>query len=240
MRRWTAVAAMAAIVVAGCTDPAEKPEPPEDLTPVSGRPEPDPTTPAPAGAVTEANLPAELTWDGQALTPAPGLVDPTNEQVSVCQQNSLAYFGADASFARAYGEPGTEGFTTVVVMSFLDAEAAEFATSEWGRWIDQCDQILHNARDADQTEHLVADQPVPLPDGQGTFNQWRWAPAAESVDGATGGVEAEGLITAGDRVALIATHQGEPGPWSTTDPGAADAHPTLAAMPQVAAALTAR
>lgn len=213
LRIWHALPRLAAaaalstvLVVSGCGDPAEEPTPPEDLTPVSEQPEPDPTTPPPAGAVTDADLPEELVWGDAVLAPAPESSDP-NEQFSACQQNTLKYLGANATVARTYGPDAPDGVTKVVVMSFDDAEGAEFATSELHRWIDTCDEILRNGREATETRRLTDNEPVDVPAGEAVLDEWSWT----SDQGTQS--EIQGVVRVDNRVALVATsHMGQPQP----------------------------
>ena len=235
---WAAAVCAVLTFASGCSstpapddsDPAQSPAAPEDLTPQSGRPEPDPSTPAPQGSVTEANLPNEaLDWAGTPLEPAAETL-PTDEQFSDCQQFTLASLGPDATHAKAYGDPEGDPSAHVVVMSFPDAETAEGARTEVRRWLDTCEEILTNNGAQPPVEHAVTGHEIPGENGQNTLDQWNWT--AEAGPHA----ESQLIVLQEDRMALVMIDSA-PETWST-EPGAEDAHPALALIPQVTEALT--
>lgn len=235
------VAAALALSVAGCTSsptggpsggPADGPSrttepkaatPPQ--VPHSERPAPDPTTPAPAGGVTAAQLPraADLqslggAWaEGETVSGNPAL------HFSACQRSSLAGTGATSVQARRFTGPG--GATaTAVVLGFPGADLAAQAGRTLGEWWHDCGEVVQS-NGATEPRLVIDGAPVTLPSGGGTLTASQW-----TADGRQAS-EAQGVAVVGDRVAILVQS-------GTTAASPAD-HPVARTLPRIAERLRA-
>lgn len=202
---------------------------PPQTAPVS----PDPSTPAPAGSVSAANLPTaddlewtdEVQWTEDATTEGGG-----DEQLSVCQQTSIESLGASAIQVRTFslGEDGNEGAS--IAMSFGDQTMADQAYDTVQQWLADCEPVLE-AQDRVGGSQAIEATPVQLPGGRAQVTEWKYSTAPDA-----GEFESQGLIQVDDRISLTVMRvEGQDNNWDLTPGGpVGQVHPMIRSIPAIA------
>ncbi|MDO5681376.1 MAG: hypothetical protein Q4G46_00930 [Propionibacteriaceae bacterium] len=247
-----ALALAAVLAVSACGSPNAAPQEaprtaaaPADtgiLPPQTAEPSPDPSTPAPSGAVTEANLPdaQDLHWnDGASWRAAATTTGGGTEQLSVCQQNSMESLGANAILVRTFTFTGN-GDAVAVAMSFDSRAGAEEAYAVAQEWMADCQGVLVAQKRTNGSQGIPP-TPVALPQstaGKAQVTEWGYRTA--STDPANLEFESQGLAQVNDRLALVFMRsEGQDSNWDLSPGGpVGSVHPMIRSLPAVAAKLT--